>query len=249
MHGNAGGSGSGDPANAGGAGGGASGHAGGSAGSGFGGGAHGDAYPRCDVADDCPNWFCNCKVGPPVNTRHCTNHVCEDAAQACPASCAAFSTCWLGTAGGGFTQGSNAGPSTCASGTGGGSGSSCTQNDLGEACKTNSECQSGLCFGASPSFMCTKGCTQANDCPYNWKCVPTSAGGSVCMSGVSGSATASTSHTCSVASYPDVGAPCTSSCASGFCTGNACTRRCDVSSDCPAPWRCIEGTSFKFCAP
>jgi hypothetical protein len=60
------------------------------------------AGPTCKTPDDCPYWYCECSSGPPVNTRHCTNGVCEDAATACPDSCAAFGETWTGSAGGGF---------------------------------------------------------------------------------------------------------------------------------------------------
>ncbi len=69
--------------------------------------------PSCQNEDGCPNWFCECEEGPPVNTRHCTNGRCEDAAVACPKSCKAFGTCWIGQAGGGWQGGTNSGPSDC----------------------------------------------------------------------------------------------------------------------------------------
>jgi hypothetical protein len=69
--------------------------------------------PICEDAEDCPYWYCDCREGPPVNTRHCSNHVCEDAIAACPSSCSSFNSCWLGTASGGWAGGSNYGPSTC----------------------------------------------------------------------------------------------------------------------------------------
>jgi hypothetical protein len=218
------------------------------------GGGHGGAgggstagYPTCNVAEDCPYWFCECASGPPLNSRPCVNNVCLDGAQSCGDACAGFDSCWLGTSGGGFPQGSHNGPNTC-SGTGGGSaGSSCAETDLGKGCTVGSDCQSGMCFGVSPSFLCTKSCTTANDCPENWACGPTTGGGSVCMTGIS-TTPKSTNSLCHAFFIGDVGNAC-SNCESGFCTSNECTKRCDVSVDCPSGWSCGSGGSFNMCIP
>ncbi|MFZ5446294.1 MAG: hypothetical protein ACOZQL_40275 [Myxococcota bacterium] len=229
---------------------------GGSAGTGGGGGSS-VSGPSCTTASDCPYWFCDCASGP-VNSRACINNRCVDAPSSCPSSCANFSSCWRGTAGGGYPQGSNAGPSTCTS-TGGGSGTtgggggsstaSCSFSDLGKGCSAGADCQSNLCFGTSPSFICTRACVSANDCPAGWVCDGTSLGGKVCMTGkLDSTLPRSTSTVCESISFSDLGGPC-SGCASKFCTANMCTRRCDFDSDCPSPWRCASGASFKYCAP
>jgi hypothetical protein len=244
----------GTPGLGGGAGGGLAISNGGGAGGGGGGGGAASA-PSCTVAEDCPNWACDCRSGPPVNSRRCVNNRCQDAAQSCGSACAGFNTCWVGTSTGGFVGGHNSGSSTCSAGGGAGGGSGggggsavCGFSDLGKGCATGSTCQSGLCFGSSPSYICTRGCVSANDCPRNWTCDTTTSGGKVCMTGKT-SGTQSTSSVCSSFPFTDVGAPC-SSCASQYCIGNACTHRCDVDSDCPSPWKCSTGSdSFKSCRP
>lgn len=227
-------------------------------GTGTGGGGGSSSAPTCVAGTDCPYWYCNCQSGPPVNSQRCVNNRCQDAAQSCGSACAGFNTCWLGTAGGGFTGGSNSGPSTCA-GTGGGTGggtatgggggsASCAFTDLGKGCTLGSDCQSNLCFGLSPSFICTRACVSANDCPLNWTCDATTSGGKVCMSGKT-SGTPSASNVCVDFTYTDIGGPCTN-CQSKYCIGSACTRRCDVNADCPSPWTCKTGSdSFKSCRP
>lgn len=207
--------------------------------------------PFCSTSDDCPNWFCECRSGPPVNSRRCVNNRCQDGAQACPGACAGFGTCWLGVSSGGFVGGSNAGPSTC-SGTGGGTAGggtaqTCSVTDLGKDCSLGTDCQSGLCFGTSPSFICTKACTTANDCPLDWICESTSSGGRVCMSGREGTPR-STANVCRSVSYPDVGGPCVASCTGGHCVNNTCTHRCNSVAECPQGWTC-SGSPFKSCRP
>ncbi|MCU0698860.1 MAG: hypothetical protein MUC96_20345 [Myxococcaceae bacterium] len=219
-------------------------------GGGAAGGSSSSSAPACSTSDDCPTWFCECQSGPPVNSRRCVNNRCQDGAQACPGACAGFGTCWRGLSSGGFPGGSNAGPSTCggaSTGSGGGTAQTCSVTDLGKNCSAGTECQSGLCFGASPSFICTKACTSANDCPFDWVCESTSQGGRVCMSGREG-ASRSTANACRPVAHPDVGGPCVASCSGGHCVGNTCTHRCNSAAECPAGWTC-SGTSFKSCRP
>ena len=132
---------------------------------------------------------------------------------------------------------------------GGSGGSTCAFSDLGKGCALGSDCQSNLCFGLTPSFICTRACTTTNDCPLNWTCDAATGGGKVCMSGKT-SGTPSTSSVCRSVTYSDIGGPCTSNCLSKYCVGNACTRRCDVNSDCGSSWTCSAGSdSFKSCRP
>lgn len=218
-----------------------------------GGGSVNNTAPFCSVGEDCPNVVCECRSGPPVNSRRCVNNRCLDGAQACPGACAGFGTCWLGISSGGFVGGSNAGPSTCSgagggtASTGGGSAQTCSVSDLGKDCSVGTQCQSGLCFGTSPSFICTKACTTVNDCPLDWICEATSSGGRVCMSGREGTPR-STANVCRAIAHPDVGGPCVASCSGGHCVSNTCTHRCNSVAECPQGWTC-SGTPFKSCRP
>lgn len=68
-------------------------------GTGDGNGTPGNA---CSAPDDCANVVCDCVVNSgdfpqPVNTRHCTNELCETPDEACPSSCAAFGLSWTHT--------------------------------------------------------------------------------------------------------------------------------------------------------
>jgi hypothetical protein len=211
------------------------------------GGGTANSSPRCSTGDECPSWYCDCRTGPPVNSQRCVNNRCQDGAQACPGACAGFGTCWLGVSSGGFPGGNNVGPSTCSPGTGGGTAQTCSVTDLGKNCSAGSECQSGLCFGISPSFICTRSCTTANDCPFDWICEATTQGGRVCMSGREGTSR-STSRVCRSVSYPDVGGPCVTSCSGGHCVANTCTHRCNSAAECPTGWTCA-GTPFTSCRP
>lgn len=213
--------------------------------------------PTCGEGNDCPNWYCECQSGPPVNAAHCTNARCEDASEACPKACADFGTCWLGTAGGGWDGGTNAGETTCgnsstvdAATSGCADGTSFT--DLGKTCSGGTSCQSGLCFGVSPSFLCTKRCSTANDCPASWACVAAAGESfSICMEGsLSGSGAASTNLSCSQAQFSDVGAACNdpTDCQSWICIGSSyCSKRCDTDADCPSGDTCHTGPGFKYC--
>lgn len=213
--------------------------------------------PTCTSSDDCPNWYCECASGPPVNSRHCTNGRCEDAPTACPRACKSFNTCWTGKAGGGWDGGSNAGPNDCTppakppadAGT-----ASCNDGtsytDLGKACLNGSTCQSGQCWGVSPSFQCTKRCTSSDQCPKNWKCTPTANNFSVCMQGTLASGSLSSNAGCAQVSFTDLGGGCVTptDCQSYICLSSTyCSKRCEVDADCPATWTCKTGQSFKFC--
>lgn len=217
---------------------------------------NGNGYPTCDVGDDCPTWFCECAEGPPVNTRHCTNDVCEDAPQACPRACANFGTCWLGIASGGFDEGSNSGVSTCTTEPDpddvGGCADGATFNDVGKPCTSGHACESRLCFGRTANAICTKRCEIADDCPAGWHCIDTSDGYQVCMIGGEPDGHASTNDACDAVTYTDVGDYCTSAgaCQSGIClTGNYCSARCSSERDCPSSWSCVlsSGDGIRYC--
>ena len=211
--------------------------------------------PSCKAPEDCPYWYCECESGPPLNTRHCTNGRCEDGRQACPTSCKSFKTCWTGRAKGGWDGGSNAGPNECnppippEAGTGCGDATSFT--DIGKACAGNAQCQSGQCWGVSPSFLCTKRCTTASQCPANWKCVKNGDGFDICMQGnVGATGSPSTNTGCGQVAFTDLGMRCTTptNCQSSICLGSSyCSRRCEASADCPAGWSCTTGATFKYC--
>ena len=222
---------------------------GGSGGDGGAGGGGDGGAPSCSVPADCPSWFCNCQGITPVFMQRCVGLVCQDAKQACPGACAAVSSCWLGTSTGGFASGQATGASSCG-GTGGGSGS-CPATDLGLGCTAGTDCQTRLCYGAAPSFICTRSCTVPNDCPPGWGCALQSDSTSVCMLGQVGSGTPSSGGVCTEADIDDVGVTCSSSCKGGFCTRNKCTRRCVTANDClSGAWFCTSnGAGLSSCTP
>jgi len=215
-----------------------------------------ESAPSCANPEACPYWYCDCGEGPPINTRHCTNGKCEDARTACPSSCKSFKTCWTGHASGGWDGGTNAGPDEChptvpaEAGTGCGDATSFT--DIGKACANGPQCQSGQCYGVSPSFLCTKRCTTASHCPLHWKCEKNGDGFQVCMQGglsTTGSVP-STNAACGQVGFTDLGQACSgpANCQSSICLGSSlCSRRCEVAADCPAGWSCTTGANFKFC--
>lgn len=217
-----------------------------------------DEAPTCKVSEDCPNWFCECEKGPPVNTRHCTNGRCENAAVACPKSCKSFGTCWTGQAGGGWDGGTNSGPNECKApaladaGTKNGCGDNTAFTDLGKACTGGTQCQSGQCYGLSPSFVCTKRCTTEQECPKDWKCATNGDGFKTCAQGdKSATGPLSTNASCAQVSFTDLGGACSipQHCQSFICInqGSYCSRRCKVAADCPSGWTCTTGTNMKFC--
>ncbi len=57
---------------------------------------------RCEVAEDCGFWYCECQDGAIVNSANCTNGYCLDAPSSCPSACEAFDHGnWSGSATGG----------------------------------------------------------------------------------------------------------------------------------------------------
>lgn len=51
---------------------------------------------RCDGAEDCGSWACECEKGAPVESRSCTNGYCLDPDHVCPKACANFGSNWTG---------------------------------------------------------------------------------------------------------------------------------------------------------
>jgi hypothetical protein len=224
--------------------------------------------PTCSLSTDCPYWYCECRSGPPVNSRRCVNNVCQNAAQGCPAACENFQTCWTGYAEGGWDGGTNVGPNACRSAPDAGTphdagtpvdagpapscGDGTSFTDLGKACTYGTECLSSLCYGTpSYSLVCTKRCTSASTCPSGWKCLPNSNGFNICMIGSPTSSTVSTNTGCAQVSFSDVGQSCTAhnQCQSQICmNAGYCSRRCESSADCGS-LHCgdVNGGVFKAC--
>ena len=58
----------------------------------------------CGTADECAYYFCRCADGAIVNSRLCSQHVCQGAAAHCGTACTTFRHgAWTGTYGGGDT--------------------------------------------------------------------------------------------------------------------------------------------------
>ena len=58
----------------------------------------------CSSADDCAYYYCKCSDGAVVNSRMCSQNVCQGAAAHCTTACTTFHHgAWTGTYGGGDT--------------------------------------------------------------------------------------------------------------------------------------------------
>lgn len=226
--------------------------------------------PSCQKAEDCPNWFCDCSDGKPVNARTCNNNHCAPAAESCPKACSAFGGTWTGTATGGWTSGSSSssGGSSSGGSSSGGSSSGSPSNgcldgsshaDLGSSCLDPSECSGAQCIGTQQHAFCTKTCASSENCPLNWVCAAVNGAVSkVCLVGDPNKTTPkSTNAACKARTFADLGKPCTSyaQCDTELCGGSAatsarvCTKRCNDVSECPAGYSCFTGTgdTFKSC--
>lgn len=231
--------------------------------------------PSCQKAEDCPNWFCECSDGKPVNARTCNDNHCASAADSCPRACGAFGATWTGSATGGWKSGSSSSGGSSSGGSSSGSTSGGTSSggstsggpsngcldgtsytDLGTSCLGPSECSAAQCIGTQQHAFCTKTCTTSENCPLAWVCAAVSGVTSkVCVVGDPNKTTPkSTNAACKARAFADVGKPCTSytQCDTELCGGSAsatsrvCTKRCNDASECPAGMSCFTGSGDTF---
>jgi len=128
---------------------------------------------------------------------------------------------------------------------GGEDGGTTVDEDFGDACDFNSQCESGYCVPTAAGKVCTSICLQ--DCPPGWNCEAISQTGSdtafVCVP--------TETQLCE-------GCLADSDCKAGVDTrchelpgeGLFCTRSCDVDAPCPAGYACKPGENNEnFCFP
>lgn len=127
---------------------------------------------------------------------------------------------------------------------------------FGDDCAPGSPpCQEGLCLNLGTAQLCTRSCDATHTCASGFSCE------SGALQNPDGSAGSTSVQVC----FPDGGGEIGSACAFGpaacrshLClkkdSGNVCTQKCAVSTDCPANWSCASeltpsGDPENVCVP
>jgi hypothetical protein len=92
-----------------------------------------------------------------------------------------------------------------------------TPGPIGDGCRTDADCESGLCRTDLPGGYCTEGCRRSSDCPDGARCVQTQSNGTQCIATCGSSADCRDGY----------------SCRQGFCVPG-----CSSNADCAAGQRC-----------
>ena len=116
----------------------------------------------------------------------------------------------------------------------------------GEPCDSSSECQSQLCAGSDPEYLCTQPCGATSQCPAGFVCYGLSGGGGGCFED-NGSGNPPTVETGGPCEYAD-------DCISGSCVAfeegdGFCTETCTDTSSCPCGMECGNTTLGLICIP